>query len=577
MERINHRTKRRQRVVWFLLLLPPSLVYGWNVASTNRILRRTTLQGKQYCAGASISFYHQCHCQVDTDHVARTTTTNTQLWTAPTSTTIEDEPLVASIPEIITATGEKAFEDERTDSPLAQAIDSNSDSTLTVIADQDSDVARVKGIVISLLWVIAVLSALDRVAMAVALVPMAEEYGFTDSVKGSISSLFSVGYGLCILPSGLLVASVSPRVVMACGIVVWSIATIATPYATGLETMAPLLLARAFVGAAESVVMPTLQRLLSTWTKPEEKSVAMATIFTGFHGGTIAAYLLSPLIIDWFGTWREIFVLYGAFGLALLVPWLTFARDGPNDIHLELATENTGDESSAIAELDVASRWNDAIGQFREAPWKEFFQSKGTWAMLLAHCSKNWGLYNTLAWTPTFYYEQYGIGVRDSIWLSVLPSISGALGGLVAGNLADGIIRNLPERTEEALTNVRKVFQSIALYGPALALATLASNIPEDPQVAQFYLMAAVGLQAFVVAGFEAGNQEKAGTKWAGLLYSITSLPAVMVGTFGVWCVGQVLDSTGQDWSVVFNINAFVNVLGATAFVALYNSKREFE
>ncbi|KAL7571739.1 hypothetical protein ACA910_002838 [Epithemia clementina (nom. ined.)] len=447
------------------------------------------------------------------------------------------------------------------------------------VSSNDDEINNTKNVVIALLWAIAVLSALDRVAMAVALVPMSEEFGFTDGVKGSISSLFSVGYGLFILPSGLLVASVSPRFVMACGIVIWSLATMATPGATGLGgTMALLLVARACVGAAESVVMPTLQRLLASWTKPDEKSAVMATIFAGFHGGTIAAYVLSPLIIDWFGSWREIFLVYGTFGIALLVPWLVFARDGPND--LKLPSASATDNSSSMAGEPVStfsSKLNSAIGQFKEAPWKDFFQSKGTWAMLLAHCSKNWGLYNTLAWTPTFYYEQYGIGVRDSIWLSVLPSISGAIGGLVAGNLADGVIRNLPERTDEALTNVRKVFQSIALYGPALTMALLASNIPEDPQIAQFFLMAVVGFQAFVVAGFEAGNQEKAGTKWAGLLYSITSLPAVCVGTFGVWCVGQVLDATGQDWSIVFYMNAFVNVLGATAFLALYNSKREFD
>lgn len=127
------------------------------------------------------------------------------------------------------------------------------------------------------------------------------------------------------------------------------------------------------------------------------------------------------------------------------------------------------------------------------------------------------------------------------------------------------------------LTNIRKVFQGIALYGPAVALGALSLEIPEDPIVAQSFLMAAVGLQAFTAAGFEAGNQEKAGPRWAGLLYSVTSLPAVIFGTTGVYCVGQILDNTGQDWSLVFGLNAFVNILGATAFVAMYNSKREFD
>ena len=192
------------------------------------------------------------------------------------------------------------------------------------------------------------------------------------------------------------------------------------------------------------------------------------------------------------------------------------------------------------------------------------------------------GLYNSLAWTPTFYAEQYGIGIRDSAWLSVLPSVAGAVGGIFAGNLADAVLRQQQEANggvmdEQQLTNIRKTFQGIALYGPAVALGALSLNIPEDPVVAQSFLMASVGLQAFTAAGFDAGNQEKAGPKWAGLLYSVTSLPAVIFGTTGVYCVGRILDNSGQDWSLVFGINAFVNVIGATAFLAMYNSKREFD
>ena len=152
----------------------------------------------------------------------------------------------------------------------------------------------------------------------------------------------------------------------------------------------------------------------------------------------------------------------------------------------------------------------------------------------------------------------------------------------MAGNLADTVLRRQQEENggvidEKNLTNIRKAFQGIALYGPAVALGALSWNIPEDPVVAQTFLMAAVGFQAFTAAGFEAGNQEKAGPKWAGLLYSVTSLPAVIFGTTGVYCVGQVLDATGQDWSLVWGINAIVNVLGATAFIALYDSRREFD
>jgi ACS family sodium-dependent inorganic phosphate cotransporter len=460
---------------------------------------------------------------------------------------------------------------DETDSLLLSPLETT--EATTTIAQRDEN-EWTKNTVFFILWTIAWLSALDRVAMSVALLPISEQYGYTDAAKGAISSFFSVGYGLAVLPAGLLVASASPRVVMGLGLALWSVSTIATPAAISfaVDSMVPLLFVRACVGAGESVIMPTIQRLLQVWIRPEEKSLALAVLISGFHAGTITAYLLSPVVIDVFGGWQFLFYWYGGAGLMVLLPWLILAKDAP-----VVTTEAALDESSSSEPKSLSTLWDESTKDFRDAPWKDFRQSKAVWAMLLTHCSKNWGLYNSLAWTPIFYSEQYGIGVRDSAWLSVLPSIAGAAGGFVAGSIADSIIRNLKESDEQAITNIRKLFQGMSMYGPAVAFAALAWHIPEDPRVAQAFLMAAVGLMSFGAAGNEVSIQEKAGERWVGLLYSVTSLPAVMVGTLGVYVTGQLLDMTHQDWSYVFGLNAFVNVLGGTAFVAWYDSKREFE
>lgn len=51
----------------------------------------------------------------------------------------------------------------------------------------------------------------------------------------------------------------------------------------------------------------------------------------------------------------------------------------------------------------------------------------------------------------------------------------------------------------------------------------------------------------------------------------------MIVGTLGVWFVGQVLDATDQNWSIIFSLNAGISIIGAIAFVLLFDSKREFE
>ena len=383
---------------------------------------------------------------------------------------------------------------------------------ITTPSEDDSDVENYiefKEIVpksaflmLALCWGIAFLSALDRVAMSVAMLPLSQEFGFTDSVKGQVSSLFSVGYGLAILPCGLLLSVASPKKVMAIGIALWSIATLATPITAGMVGMGPLLTARAAVGAAESVVLPSIQRLLSSWAAPSQISIAVAVIFSGFQCGTVGAYILSPQVMDITEGWRGIFYTYGAFGLLALVPWIAFAEDSPNN---QNAKETSPNGPSSL---------NNVILAVQSAPWNDMVRSPGVQAILLAHAASHWGLYINLAWSPTFYAEQYGLNVRDSAFLSVLPSVAGAIGGIFAGAAADNIIQSLDHQTDDAVTGVRKAFQGISLFGPAICLGVLAWHIPEQAWVAQSLLTGTVCLQAFNSAGYGSGVLEKAGEKW---------------------------------------------------------------
>jgi ACS family sodium-dependent inorganic phosphate cotransporter len=436
-----------------------------------------------------------------------------------------------------------------------------------------------------LIFIVGSLCSLDRVAMSVALVPISQEMAISDSVKGSISSFFSVGYGLGILPAGLVLSKLSPRAIMAVGICLWSAGTILTPYSVGTGNMSLLLGARTLVGASESVVIPAVQRLLSNWIAPEKKSFAVAIVYCGFQFGTIMAYSLSPQVIDYFEDWRSVFYVYGGAGLLFLVPWLMIARDSPDAPSENLkSAEDSQDKIIDVSNEDTYSivislreGFDNAKQTFLSAPWKGFKESPGVWAMFFAHAANNWGLYNNLSWTPTFYSEQYGLNVKESALLLVVPSIAGAIGGLSSGKIADYFIQNLEVATNDDITRIRRAFQGMALLGPAVCLSILASNIPEEPWVAQALFAAAVGMQSFNAAGYGAANQEKAGPQWTGLLYSITSLPSVMVGTFGVYLTGRILDATNQNWSYVFGLNAFVYVLGGLAFVSLYDARKEFD
>ena len=432
-----------------------------------------------------------------------------------------------------------------------------------------------------LCWGVTFLSALDRVAMSVAMIPLAEELDFTESMKGQVSSVFSIGYGLTILPVGIALSRTSPRLMMGMGMALWSIATLVTPLTASCDTIAPLLMVRATVGAAESVVLPTIHRILSAWIPTNRKSVATAIVFSGFQAGTIAAYFVSPYVIASAGSWRGMFLSYGALGLIYLAPWFALAKDSRTResafLQDDVQVSGIVDDFQQVSRDPTTIPISSAIAFFRAAPLGKMLSSRGVQGMTMAHAANNWGMYVILAWVPTFYAEQYGLNIKESTFFSVLPSIGGAVGGFVAGLVADAWIRRHPNCSDKGMTRLRKVFQALALLCPATFLAILACDIPDEPLVAQSLLTGTIGLQAFNTAGYGPATQEKAGAKWSGLLYSVSSLPSVMFGALGVYTTGQILEQTHQDWSLVFSIQALVDVAGAMGFLMLYNATKEFD
>jgi hypothetical protein len=52
-----------------------------------------------------------------------------------------------------------------------------------------------------------------------------------------------------------------------------------------------------------------------------------------------------------------------------------------------------------------------------------------------------------------------------------------------------------------------------------------------------------------------------------------------MVGSLSVSVTGKILDAMADDkgWSTVFQLNSVICIAGALCFLALYDSKKEFE
>lgn len=106
----------------------------------------------------------------------------------------------------------------------------------------------------------------DRVVMSVAVVPLSQSRGWSQSFAGVVQSSFLWGYLISPIAGGTLVDYYGGKVVMACGVALWSMATFLTPWAAENSLWA-LLSMRALLGVAEGVALPCMNNMIASETK----------------------------------------------------------------------------------------------------------------------------------------------------------------------------------------------------------------------------------------------------------------------------------------------------------------------
>jgi len=214
------------------------------------------------------------------------------------------------------------------------------------------------------LFLLYITNYLDRTNIAYATLGMKGELGLNDSVFGTASGIFFIGYFALQIPGALLVERWSARRLLALTLITWGALTGLTAF---VRTPLQLYGARFLLGAAEAGFFPGVIVYLSHWflDRDRGKAVArfMAAIPIGFIiGGPIAGSLLE---VQWLGLagWRWLFLLEGApailFGTATLfflpdwpreAPWLT--REESDWISANLAQEQ-----QAKAHLEKLTVW----------------------------------------------------------------------------------------------------------------------------------------------------------------------------------------------------------------------------
>lgn len=180
--------------------------------------------------------------------------------------------------------------------------------------------------VLSLLYL---LGTLDRQMMALLVVAIKRDLGFSDMEIGVLQgAAFSLFFVLASPPIGWLVDRVSRRAIIFWGTLVWATCAAASGIA---GSFAQMFGARAGVGAGEATLQPAAFAMIADSFPAERLAFPMSVFVIGANVGAGLSFIFGGLIVQWASTgqagalplvgelepWRLAFILTGLPGLVL--------------------------------------------------------------------------------------------------------------------------------------------------------------------------------------------------------------------------------------------------------------------
>lgn len=397
--------------------------------------------------------------------------------------------------------------------------------------------------------------------MSVCILPMAEQFGYSDPEKGLIASAFSLGYCLGLAPVGAAASATSPKAVLTIGLIVWSLAQAASPAAASAG-LPMLLAARAVMGVGEAAAIPSIQAVAANFVPATSRSSFWGILTASLSCGTIGSYLIAPPLIESRG-WEAVFLVFGGVGVVLAGLWGAIGRAEP------AATASIAAAGDAPAAAAVSL---DTV------PWRQIASSRPVWALTASHASHNFFTYFGLAWLPTYFNYQFGLATSDASSAALLPFIAGAIGSLSSGAACDALVA----RANVSQTDARKILQTIGCLGPALSMLALflisegVGGLTLSREAAEALFVFAIGSSAASAAGFGCGAQDIS-TRLSSLIYGASSVAGVVAGATSQYLTGWLLEANGRDFGPIFGLMTGVELLGALAFCAWWSSEPEFE
>ncbi|WP_239513945.1 MFS transporter [Streptosporangium sp. 'caverna'] len=357
------------------------------------------------------------------------------------------------------------------------------------------------------------------------------EWGFSDTVAGSIPTASALAAALFSLPAGYFADRHNRTRIIAVVVVCWALATLGSGLATGFAFFYVM---RVFLSAAESVDNPAAGSLLADYYPPASRPQAYGwTRVTTYLGGI--GTILGGVLAEAFG-WRSAFLFMVVPGLltALVVWRLHEPVRGQLDRMIADATTEP-----ATTATTAAPKPKQSFGR----QLREILAIRTLIMVMIGLVLLTLGLAGVFYWLPSLMVRNFGIGTGAAGSLSGLVTIAGVIGGTLIGSRV-GRIWHETRKGGRLLAGGG----GITLGSVVLAVALTVDSIP------LFCLVMLVSsvLMSMAIPNLMASLADVLIASTRGLGFAVLQVSLAAGAAFGPLIVGVASDRTGSLVSAMY-------------------------
>ncbi|WNC13930.1 MFS transporter [Brevibacillus brevis] len=314
-----------------------------------------------------------------------------------------------------------------------------------------------KYLVLGLLCLGWIINYFDKVAINVAVIPISQEFGLTETQVGLILSSFFLSYAIMQPIGGSLADKFGSRKVILFSVVCWSLFTILTGTAWSFLSLIAI---RFLFGIGEGSYPSASSVAVAESFPQHERARAKSILTSATTIGSVLATLVAATLSNHFG-WQAMFIVLGILGLFLALLYAKFLHPGGSQ--------------SGIAK-----------GAKEKLPLKDLLKISMIWkltAIYFGISMVNWGM---MSWMPSYMVKVRHLDMVSMGALASIPAILSFVTVLATGWMLD---KRLVGR-EKHLIAIGSFIGIIALY--------LLSKAPTVALVVTYQTIASIGLGAAV-------------------------------------------------------------------------------